>query len=104
MILDHVTHRTNFFIKRPSALHTELFSHGDLHTANVGAVPNGFKKRISKARIQNVLNGLLAEKVIDAKNVPLAEVLMESPIQRSRRFQVAAKWFFHHDARIAGTT
>src|SRR5215469_13567088 len=63
MVLDNVANRSHFLVKAATPLHAEIFSQCDLHAGNVVSVPDGFKKRIGKAEIKQVLNRLLSEKM-----------------------------------------
>ena len=68
MILHNIADRAYLFIKNSAALHPEGFGHGDLHAPDVVAVPDRLQKRVGKAKVQQVLDGFLAEIMIDPKD------------------------------------
>ena len=102
MVLHHVADGASLFVKLAASLDAELFRHRDLHAVNVIAVPDGLEKAVGKAEDQQVLDRLLAEIVVDAKDVVLGKHLMQGVVQLACRHQVAAEGFFQNHARIPG--
>src|SRR5512143_1462002 len=68
VVLKDVTDSTCLFIKFPSALDPEVFSHCDLHAGNVITVPDRLEDRVCKTGVINVLDRLLAEEMVDPVN------------------------------------
>src|SRR2546425_13340652 len=66
---------------------------------DVFLIPQRFEDGIGKAHDQNILHGLFAEVVINAKNLALIEELCQSVINRARAGQIMAQRLFHNDAR-----
>ena len=73
MILHDVPDRACVVVESAATLYPEIFRHCDLHTLHKMAVPNWFEKGIRKAKIEDILNGILAEEVIDATYVFFGE-------------------------------
>src|SRR3989442_1529735 len=100
MVLHDVANCTDLFIKTTAPLNTELLGQCDLHTRDVIAVPDGLQKSVGKPEIEKVLDGLLAEKMIDPVNGRLRKRLMQGPVQELRRGQIAAERLLHNHARV----
>src|SRR6202000_2559419 len=90
------------FVKLAPPGHAESFGHGDLHASDVVAVPDGFEERVGETEEEQVLDGFLAEVVIDAENGRLGKGRMQSGIELLRGSQVAAKGLFENYARALG--
>ncbi len=99
MILEHVAHRADFLVELAAAAHAEVFRHRDLHAAHVTGAPDGLEKRIGEPEVQQVLDRLLSEEMIDAKNRGLTERSVQRLVQRGRGRQVPAERFFHDEPR-----
>ena len=104
VILDHVPNGAGLLVEMPAAADAKIFRQRDLHIVDVDPVPDRFQKAVGKAEIQQVLHRFLAEVVVDAEHLALAEHAMQHPVQRPRPGQVAPERFFHHDARATGRT
>src|SRR6185295_10996470 len=100
MVLDHIADGADFFVKRTTPLYAEGLCLGDLHVVHKIAIPDRLQEGIGKAKVQQVLNSLLPQVVIDAKDGGLREDSMQLRIQRLSRGQVAAEGFLNHDSRI----
>src|SRR5206468_1447989 len=81
MVLHDVANRPDFFIKAAATLHTEALGHRDLHTGDIVAIPDRFKKGVGETEIKQVLNGFLSEKVIDSTDGRLWKELMQGAVQ-----------------------
>ena len=68
------------------------------------AVPDGLEQSVGKAERQDVLRRLLAEKMIDAKDLVLAEHLVQPRVERDRAREIGAERLFHDDARALDQT
>lgn len=77
------------------------FGNADLHVIDIGPIPDRFADRIRKTEYQEILDGFLAEVVID----PIDVELLKRPVQRfvhtpSARM-IAAKRLFEHGSHPA---
>ena len=102
MVLHHVADGADLLVEGAAALHAELFGHGDLHIADVVAVPNRFEKGIGEAKIQDVLHRFLAQIMVDPKNEGFRKYFMQSAVQRLRGREIAPERFFDDDPRLLG--
>ena len=76
MVLHHVAQRAGAFVVRGAALDADGLGGGDLHVIDVAPVPDRLEHAVGEAEHQQVLDGLLAEVVIDAKDLIFVEVLV----------------------------
>ncbi len=84
MILEDIPDRADFLVEAAAAPDIKLFRHRDVNALDVVAVPDGLQKRVGEAEVEQILNRLLAEKVVDPINVGLGKNGMQSLIQRLR--------------------
>ena len=73
MVLDHVAQRADLVVELRAALDADLLGDGDLHVLDATAAPQRLEQLIAETQRQQVLHGLLAEVVIDAKDARLGE-------------------------------
>ena len=102
VILHDVAQCADRLVELAAAFDAEPLGHRDLHVRDVVAIPDRLEKRVGEAEIVEVLDRLLAQIVIDAKDRLLAKYLMQRPVQRLRRREVAAERLFDDDARLLG--
>src|ERR1700685_1158063 len=95
MVLHHVANRAYLLVESAASLHTEVLGHRDLDVLNVFAIPDRLEKRVGKTEVQNVLHGLLAQIVIDAKNRGFIEYRVQGAIERLSAVQIPAKRLLH---------
>ncbi len=100
VVLHHVAHGTRLVIVGPAPFNPDRFRHGDLDMIDELAVPERFKQDIGEAHCHQVLDGFLAQIVVDAIDLPLFEMAREHSVQRPCRPQVTTKGLFHNDARV----
>ena len=98
MVLEHVPHHAGLLVIAGPVLDADGLGGGDLDVVHVLAVPHGLEDRVREAEDEDVLDGLLAEVVVDAEDLVLGEVLVHQPVQLPRRLQVAPERLFDHDA------
>src|SRR5437773_774802 len=60
MVLHNVADGAHLLVEFPPAPNAELFRHGNLHALDLLIVPDGLEKGIGEAKIEEVLNRLLA--------------------------------------------
>ena len=82
MVLDDVAHRTRLLVVRRAPFDPEILGDGDLHALHVVAIPQRLEHRVRESEDEQVLDGLLAEVVVDAVDLRLVEVLVNELIQR----------------------
>src|SRR5215470_8701643 len=101
MIGDHVAQRAGLFVITHAATDALRFRRSDLDVVHIIAVPDRLEHRVAEAEENDVLHSLLAEIMIYAIDLILAEDVREQVVQLARGFQVASERFFDHDARPA---
>ena len=92
-------------VEAAAALDAEVLRHRDLHALHVGPIPEGLDDRIREAKEQHVVDGALAEVMVDPEDVGLDERAEQGPVQVARRREVLAEGLFDDDTgprRAAG--
>ena len=96
MVLNDVTKRARLFVGCSAPLHAEGLRDGDLHVVDCFAVPGSFEQGVAESEHQNVLDGLLAQIVVDSVDLRLAERPVDRFVQFLRRCHVMAERLFQH--------
>src|SRR5215831_11724690 len=104
MILDHVTQGSSLLIVASTGANAFVLSHRNLDMIDVFLIPQRFEDGIGKTHNQEILDGFLAEIVIDAKNLALIDDLHQSVINGAGAGQVPAQWLFHNEACLWSLT
>ena len=104
MILNDVADRARRVVEAAASLDAEVLRHRDLHALDVGAIPEGLEDRIREAGEQHVVNGALAEVMVDPEDVALDERAEQDPIQVARRGEVLAEGLLDDDAGALSRT
>ena len=111
MALNHVAHGSDAVVVAGATFEPDGLGGRDLNVVDVAAVPQRLEEQIGEAKDQQVLHGLLAEVVVDAKHVLVVENASEGAVELLGGCQVRAEGFFHDDAlawrgrrRRSGTT
>ena len=92
VILNHVAKRAGGVVIGASAAgHADLLGHRDLHRADVPAVPDRLEDAVAEPQGQDVLDGLLAEVMVDAVDLALVEHGGDVPIQGAGALEIAAE-------------
>jgi hypothetical protein len=99
MILHHVAQRAGVVVIAAAMFHAHGFGDGDGHIINVATIPHRLEQRIGKTKCQNVLHRLLAEIMINPKDLGFVEAGGKNGVQGARRFQIVANRFLNHDPR-----
>src|SRR5204863_6257591 len=73
--------------------------HGNLHVVNVSAIPNRLVNPVGEAKDQQVLDGLFAQVMINAKDLLLVENTRHLAVQLPGAREVAPEGFLNDDAR-----
>jgi len=74
MVLQHVARGAAAVVITAARADAEFFGDGDLDVVDVAAVPQGLEDRVGETQDEQILDGLLAEVVVDAEDLRLAEV------------------------------
>jgi hypothetical protein len=74
VILQHVARGATAVVITPAGADTELFGDGDLDVVDVATIPKRLKDWVGETQDEEILDGLLAEVVVDAENLRLAEI------------------------------
>ena len=73
MVLHDVARGPGLFVELAAALDADVLGDRDLHVIDVVAVPQRLEDRVAEAQRDEVLDGLLAQVVIDPEDLPLGE-------------------------------
>src|SRR6266404_7335264 len=101
MILNHVAQRAGLFIVSAATFNAEPFGVSDLNVIDILPVPKRFEDTVRKTKDQQVLHGLFAEIMIDAKDLLLFKNFCELLVEGARAFEVMAERFLDDDTRPA---
>ncbi len=102
MILEHVAHDADAVVERAAVLDADRLGDGDLHVIDVVAVPDRLEDAVGEAEDQDVLDGLLAQVVVDAVDLLLGQHLMQQAVEFPRRSQIGAEGFLDDHAPPSG--
>ncbi len=80
VVLHHVAQRARRVVVAAALLDADRLGDGDLHVVDVAAVPERLEDAVGEAEHQDVLDGLLAQVVVDAVDL----VLVEAPAEQLR--------------------
>ena len=73
VVLKHVAQHAGRVVVAAAAADVDFLGHGDLHVVDVVAVPDRLEDRVGEPQHQQVLHRFLAEVVVDAIDLLLAE-------------------------------
>ncbi|MFK4542229.1 hypothetical protein RKD29_001825 [Streptomyces tendae] len=109
VVLDDVARRADAVVVAGPTADADVLGHGDLHVVHVGPVPDRLEHRVGEAQRQDVLDGLLAQVVVDAEDLVGAEDLVDDRVQFLGGPQVVAERLLDHRpppgaARLVGET
>ena len=69
VVLQHVAGGAGRVVERRAAADADVLGHRDLHRVDVVGVPDRLEQLVGEAQRQQVLDGLLAQVVVDAEDV-----------------------------------
>ncbi len=101
VVLHDVPDRARLVVEFPPTLDAEGLRHRDLHAVDVVAVPDRLEEGVGEAEHCEVLDGPLAEVMVDAEDVRLVERRVERGVERARRLEIPPEGLLDDDARIA---
>ena len=99
---DHVPERARLLVERAARPDRELLRHVDLDVVDVLAVPQRLQEAVGEPQGEHVERRLLAQEVVDAEDLVLAEDLVHGRVQGARRLEVGAERLLHDHARALG--
>ncbi len=97
MVLHDVAHRARLLVEPAAALDADRLGHGDLHVVDEVAVPDGLEDAVGEAQDEDVLDGLLAEVMVDPEDLALAERRGHGGVERLGRGGVAPERLLDHE-------
>ena len=101
MVLDHVAQRADGVVEPAAALDAEVLGHRDLHAGHALAVPQLGQRQVGEPQVFQLDDRLLAEEVIDAQDLALAQQPVQPGVQLAGRRQVAAERLLDRDPAVA---
>ena len=91
VVLDHVAGGADAVVVAGPAADAHVLGHRDLHVVDVVGVPDRLEQLVGEPHRQDVLDGLLAEVVVDAEHRPGREDPVEHLVELLRGLQVVAE-------------
>ena len=98
MVLEHVPQQARLLEIPRAVFEADRLGRRDLDVVDVPAVPQGLEDRVGEPEHQDVLHGLLAQVVVDAVDLVLAEHAADFTAERRGAGQVAAEGLLDHHA------
>ena len=98
--MEHVPKSAGCIIIPGSVLDTDRLGDGDLDMIDVIAVPDRLEDRVRKSQHEDVLNGFLAEVMIDSIDLGFAEVAADTIVQFNGTLKVSAERFFKDEFNL----
>ena len=91
VVLDQIAQRAGLVVVAGAAADADVLGGGDLHLVDVVAVPQRLEHAVGEAKRQHVLDGLLAEVVVDAEDLGLVEHAQHARVELARLFERGAE-------------
>ena len=85
VVLEHVPHHARLLVVPAPMLDAHALRGRDLHVVHVLPVPDRLEDRVGEPEHQKILDGLLAQVVIDAVHLVLGEGAADARVQRAAR-------------------
>ena len=105
MVLDHVTQRARALVIACALLQPDRLGDRDLDVVDPLRVPYGLEERVAEAQREDVLDGFLAEVMIDPVGPVFREGLRHRVVDLATGVEVVAERLLQPDAdRLAGET
>jgi len=101
VVLHHVAQRPRLLVVRAAGLDADGLGDGQLDLGHVVAVPQRLEDAVGEPEHEDVLDGLLAEVVVDPVDLLLAEGGREPAAERLRARVVAPERLLDDDPREA---
>ena len=97
VVLEDVARRAGLLVERAAVLDADRLGHGDLHVVDVAPVPERLEDAVAEPEDQQVADGLLAQVVVDAVDLRLAEDLADLAVEPLRRVEVVPERLLDDD-------
>ena len=91
VVLDDVAGGADAVVVAGPATDADVLGHGDLHVVDVVGVPDRLEHLVGEAQGQEVLDGLLAEVVVDAEDRVGREDALDDVVELARALEVVAE-------------
>ena len=98
MVLDHVAQDARLFEIGAAVLDADGLGDGHLHVVDGVAVPDALEDGVAEAEDEDVLDGLLAQIVVDAEDLRFVEDAVDDAVQLAGRRQVVPERLLDDDA------
>jgi hypothetical protein len=83
VVLDHVAHGAGIVVIFAAPAHADGFGHGDLDVIDILRVPERFEQDIGEAHRHQVLDGFLAQIMVDPVDLIFGEMPRQRGVQRA---------------------
>ena len=83
-------------VKRSAPLYADRFRRCNLHMVDAVAIPDRLEDAVGETKRHDILDCVLAEKVVDAENLVLMQRAQDLRIQSARRIQAMSERLFNH--------
>jgi hypothetical protein len=100
VVLDHVAQRADGVVERSAALDAEVLGHRDLHAGHALAVPQFGQRHVGEPQVLQLDDRFLAEEVIEAQDLALAQQPVQAGVQFAGRRQVVAERLLDRDPAV----
>ena len=97
VVLEDVARGAGLLVERAAVLDADRLGHRDLHVVDVAPVPERLEDAVAEAEDQQVADRLLAQVVVDAVDLRLAEDLADLAVQPLRRVEVVPERLLDDD-------
>ena len=81
VVLHHIAEGADVVVEPTASFDAKRFGHRDLHRGHVISVPHGFENRVRETEHHQILDGLLAQEVVDPKHGRLVEIVVKDFVQ-----------------------
>jgi hypothetical protein len=103
VVLHDVAHRAGLLVEAAPGADPECLGDRDLHVVDPGTFPDRLEDGVGEAQGEDVLDGVLAEVVVDAEDLRLVEAGVHPVVELAGGGLVAAVRFLdHHPGEAAG--
>ena len=100
VVLDQVAHGARLVVVLGPGAHAQVLRRGDLHVVDEVAVPDRLEQPVGEPQGHQVLDRLLAQVVVDAEDLLLAQHAQELLVQVDRLGQVGADRLLDHHPHL----
>jgi hypothetical protein len=101
MVLNHVPHCSGFLVILSTILYAYILGDGDLDVIYIATIPDRLKDAVAEAEHHDILDGFLAQVMVDTINLIFFERLIQLAVESHCRLEVMPKRLFDDDTRPA---